>query len=100
MTDQEKFERILKENGLWTYADQDERFNVYNTDAFKAMQSAFEMGRQEVNVNLKKDADTMFDALYAIISDMEVDNLDKCMKVAGDAINALIDKTRADTNHR
>lgn len=46
---------------------------------------------------LKKDADIMFNALFAIISDMEIDNLDKCMQVASNAINSLLDKTRLDT---
>jgi hypothetical protein len=45
----------------------------------------------------KTDADTMFNALWAIMSDVKVDTVEKCMDVAGSAINSLIDKTRNDT---
>ena len=45
----------------------------------------------------KHDADIMFNALWAIISDDKIDDLDKCMTVASTAINSIIDKTRNDT---
>ncbi len=33
--------------------------------------------------------ETMFNALFAIISDPEIDSYEKCMRVAGDAINEI-----------
>jgi len=40
----------------------------------------------------KVDADIMFDALFKIISDPEIDTVHKCMDVAGEAINQLLSK--------
>lgn len=47
---------------------------------------------------VKQDADTMFNALFAIISDVEIDDLEKCMQTAENAISSLLDKGRFDTN--
>lgn len=49
------------------------------------------------NLQLKSDADIMFNALFSIISDNKIYNLEKCMEVANDAINNIADKTRHNT---
>lgn len=43
------------------------------------------------------DSDIMFNALFAIISDPEIDTIEKCMDVAGKALEELLDETRFDT---
>ncbi len=90
----EKFESILHEVAPnYTY--------IEDSKCITAMHSAYQLGEKslaEENTQLKHDADVMFDALFAIISNDEIDDLDKCMNTASAALNKIIDKTRHDTS--
>ncbi len=47
---------------------------------------------EQKTAEMKQDNEAMFNALFTIISNEEIDSLDKCMVVAGDVINGLIYK--------
>lgn len=69
-------------------------------NAFDLAEKAYQLGEKslsEKNAILKHDADIMFNALWLIVSDHDVDNFDKCMDVACKALLFLKDKTRNDT---
>ncbi|MCW3111345.1 MAG: hypothetical protein JWQ09_5851 [Segetibacter sp.] len=72
------------------------------SDVFEAMQvHADQQNKSLIDEikRLKEDANIMFDALFAIISDIAVDDLGKCMDIAGKAVNNLLDKSIIDRKH-
>lgn len=69
----------------------------YKQDVLKAMEAYANQIKSESEatreglfnrvIELQNDADTMFNALFAIISNEEINDLPKCMAVANEAIN-------------
>lgn len=92
-TAEETISSMCGTNARYNYAQVTALMEAY-ADQIKSESEATIENLASKVVELEADTNTMFNALFAIISNEEINDLPKCMAVANEAINNLVGHSR------
>ena len=87
-------EEIIMKRPYWIKHN----IEVWERDDIVSAMNEYARQYKEENERLREDVSQLFNALFDINSNLETDTLEKCMNVAREAIDNLLDKSIID-NH-